>query len=243
MLYVNKLVGNMSHKQNKRMMKEQSMLKQNKDLLIEIATRDVKSVFAYFKTTRDGLSIKEAQKRIHVYGKNELASKRAILTDVLMKLGGMIPGFSKQRVCNENQCEIVTATVSRLEGCTIAGTNSESKIMKLPVEELVPGDMVFLSAGDTVPADVRIIYAENLLVDESLLTGKETNVEKFESCYHLERKRFIPLKRMKDYNPLQLENVCFKGTHIVNGTAKAVVVSTGKNTYSGLLHTCGNQTS
>ncbi|MEH7460366.1 cation-transporting P-type ATPase [Bacillus sp. JJ1127] len=242
MLYVNKLVGNMSHKQNKKVMKEQSMLKQNKDLLIEIATRDVKSVFAYFKTTRDGLSMKEAQKRIHVYGKNELSSKRAILSDVMMKLGGMIPGFAKQRVHNENQCEIVTVTVSRVEGCTTAGMNNESKIMKLPVEELVPGDMVFLSAGDIVPADVRIIYAEDLLVNESMLTGEETNVEKFESCYHLERKRFMPLKRMKDYNPLQLENVCFQGTHIVNGTAKAVVVSTGKNTYSGLLHTCCGQT-
>ncbi|MED4650370.1 P-type ATPase [Bacillus pseudomycoides] len=242
MLYVNKLVGNMSHKQSKRMKKEQSMLKQNKDLLIEIATRDVKSVFAYFKTTRDGLSIKEAQKRMHVYGKNELPSKRAILFDVMMKLCEMFPGFTKQRVHNQNQCEIVMVTVSRIEGCTTAEMNSESKIMKLPVEELVPGDMIFLSAGDTVPADVRIIFAEDLLVNESVLTGKETNVEKFESCYHLERKRFIPLKRMKDYNPLQLENVCFKGTHVVNGTAKAVVVSTGKNTYSGLLHTCCSQT-
>ncbi|PHE39181.1 magnesium transporter [Bacillus pseudomycoides] len=242
MLYVNKLVGNMSHKQSKRMMKEQSMLKQNKDLLIEIATRDVKSVFAYFKTTRDGLTIKEAQKRMHVYGKNELPSKRAILFDVMMKLCEMLPGFTKQRVHNQNQCEIVMITVSRIEGCTTAEMNSESKIMKLPVEELVPGDMIFLSAGDTVPADVRIIFAEDLLVNESVLTGKETNVEKFESCYHLERKRFIPLKRMKDYNPLQLENVCFKGTHVVNGSAKAVVVSTGKNTYSGLLHTCCSQT-
>ncbi|MEY8346731.1 cation-transporting P-type ATPase [Bacillus cereus] len=242
MLYVNKLVGNMSHKQSKRMMKEQSMLKQNKDLLIEIATRDVKSVFAYFKTTRDGLSMKEAQKRIHVYGKNELSSKRAILSDFMMKLGEIIPMFSKQCVHNEVEYEKVTITVSRVEGYTTAGMNGESKIMKLPVEELVPGDMVFLSAGDIVPADVRIIYAEDLLVNESMLTGKETNIEKFESCYHLERKRFIPLKRMKDYNPLQLENVCFTGTNIVSGTAKAVVVSTGKNTYSGLLHTCCNQT-
>lgn len=61
-----------------------------------------------------------------------------------------------------------------------------------------------------------------------MLTGNDASVEKFESCYHLERKRFIPLKRMKDYNPLELENVCFKGTYIVGGNAKAVVVSTGK---------------
>ncbi|MEC2560022.1 magnesium transporter, partial [Bacillus cereus] len=100
-----------------------------------------------------------------------------------------------------------------------------------------------LSAGDAVPADVRIIYADDLLVNESVLTGNEANIEKFESCYHLERKRFIPLKRMKDYNPLELENVCFKGSHIVSGNAKAIVVSTGKNTYSGILHTCCSRTS
>lgn len=88
-------------------------------------------------------------------------------------------------------------------------------MMNLPVQELVPGDMIFLSEGDTVPADVRIIYANDLLVNESALTGNDANIEKFESCYHLERKRFMPLKRMKDYNPLELENVCFKGTYIV----------------------------
>ncbi|EMA6341905.1 cation-transporting P-type ATPase [Bacillus cytotoxicus] len=235
MLHVNKLVGNTSHKQSKKEMKEQILLQQNKELLIEIATRDVKSVFVYFKTTRDGLSMKEAQKRIHVYGKNELSSKRTLLTDVIMKLGGMIPSFTKQR----EQCDVETVTVSRVEG----EMKRESKRINLPVAELVPGDIVFLSAGDTVPADVRIIYANDLLVDESMLTGKEANVEKFESCYYLERKRFIPLKRMKDYNPLQLENVCFKGTKVVSGTAKAVVVSTGKNTYPGLLHICCMQTS
>ncbi|MGN4423685.1 P-type ATPase [Bacillus cereus group sp. MYBK30-1] len=241
MLYANKTVGNTSYKPSKKPMKEQIMLQKNKDLLIEIATRDVKSVFAYFKTTRDGLSVKEAQKRIQVYGRNELISKRALLAEVMMKLSGMIPGFSKQNVNDELQCE--TVTVSRVAGCNVTGLNNELKMMKLPVQELVPGDMIFLSEGDTVPADVRIIYANDLLVNESVLTGNDASIEKFESCYHIERKRFIPLKRMKDYNPLELENVCFKGTYIVGGNAKAVVVSTGKNTYSGILHTCCGRTS
>jgi len=236
MLYVNKSVGNTTYKLSKKAMKEQTMLQKNKDLLIEIATRDVKSVFAYFKTTRDGLSMKEAQKRIQVYGRNELTSKRARIAEVMMKLSEMIPGLSKQNVSDELQCE--TVTVSRVEASSLTGLNNELKMMKLPIQELVPGDMIFLSEGDTVPADVRIIYANDLLVNESMLTGNDASIEKFESCYHLERKRFIPLKRMKDYNPLELENICFKGTYIVGGTAKAVVVSTGKNTYSGILHTC-----
>lgn len=241
MLYVNKSVGNTTYKLSKKAMKEQTMLQKNKDLLIEIATRDVKSVFAYFKTTRDGLSMKEAQKRIQVYGRNELTSKRARIAEVMMKLSEMIPGLSKQNVSDELQCE--TVTVSRVEASSLPGLNNELKMIKLPVQELVPGDMIFLSEGDTVPADVRIIYANDLLVNESMLTGNDASIEKFESCYHLERKRFIPLKRMKDYNPLELENVCFKGTYIVGGTVKAVVVSTGKNTYSGILHTCCGRTS
>ena len=201
------------------------MLQKNKDLLIEIATRDVKSVFAYFKTTRDGLSMKEAQKRIQVYGRNELTSKRALRRSN-DEAWWHDSRFSKQRVCDELQRE--TITVSRVECSSSTGLNSELKMMEIPVQELVPGDMIFLSAGDAVPADVRIIYADDLLVNESVLTGNEANIEKFESCYHLERKRFIPLKRMKDYNPLELENVCFKGSHIVSGNAKAIVVSTGK---------------
>ncbi|GLV63916.1 magnesium transporter [Bacillus mycoides] len=241
MLYANKTVGNTSYKLSKKSIKEQIMLQKNKDLLIEIATRDVKSVFAYFKTTRDGLSVKEAQKRIQVYGRNELISKRARIAEVMIKLSEMIPGLSKQNARDELQCE--TVTVSRVEASSLTGLNNELKMMKLPVQELVPGDMIFLSEGDTVPADVRIIYANDLLVNESMLTGNDASIEKFESCYHLERKRFIPLKRMKDYNPLELENVCFKGTYIVGGTAKAVVVSTGKNTYSGILHTCCGRTS
>ena len=50
-------------------------------------------------------------------------------------------------------------------------------MMEIPVQELVPGDMIFLSAGDAVPADVRIIYADDLLVNESVLTGNEASIE------------------------------------------------------------------
>ena len=89
--------------------------------------------------------MKEAQKRIQVYGRNELTSKE-LLAEVMMKLGGMIPGFSKQRVCDELQRE--TITVSRVECSSSTGLNSELKMMEIPVQELVPGDMIFLSAGD-----------------------------------------------------------------------------------------------
>ena len=78
-------------------------------------------------------------------------------------------------MCDELQRE--TITVSRVEYSSSTGLNSELKMMEIPVQELVPGDMIFLSAGDAVPADVRIIYADDLLVNESVLTGNEANIE------------------------------------------------------------------
>ncbi|MBL2179692.1 magnesium transporter, partial [Klebsiella pneumoniae] len=89
--------------------------------------------------------------------------------------GGIIPGFAKQRVCDELQRE--TITLSRVECSSSTGLNSELKMMEIPVQELVLGDMIFLSAGDAVPADVRIIYADDLLVNESVLKGNEESIE------------------------------------------------------------------
>lgn len=231
MLYVNKrdgMIDNVTHK-------GKEILQKNNEMLVEVAIRDVKSVYAYFKTTRNGLSVKEAKKRIAQYGKNERYANKKIMLAYMMKLIEKVSLFEKEA----NQSSAATSktvAVLRVVNDKANGVDSDSEMMNIPVEELVPGDVICLSAGDTVPADARIIYAKDLLVDESSLTGKEMLVEKYESCYHIEKKRFMPLKRIKDYNPLYLENLCYKGTHIVNGTAKAVVVSTGNNTYVELLH-------
>ena len=69
--------------------------------------------------------MKEAQKRIQVYGRNELTSKRACIAEVMMKLSEMIPGFSKQHVRDELQCEKIT--VSRVECSSVTGVNGELK--------------------------------------------------------------------------------------------------------------------
>lgn len=232
MLYVNKrdrIINNITHK-------GQEILQKNNEMLVEVAIRDVKSVYAYFKTTRNGLSVKEAKKRIAQYGKNKrYANKKIMLAYIMMKLIEKVNLFEKEA----NQTSTITSktvAVLRVVNDKANGVDTDSEMMNIPAEELVPGDVICLSAGDTVPADARIIYAKDLLVDESPLTGTEMLVEKYESCYHIEKKRFMPLKRIKDYNPLYLENLCYQGTQIVNGTAKAVVVSTGNNTYVELLH-------
>ena len=68
---------------------------------------------------------------------------------------------------------------------------------EIPIEELVPGDIISLSAGDIVPADVRILSAKDLFVNQSSLTGESLPVEKYEHCYHTENKHLLPKSTKK----------------------------------------------
>ena len=95
---------------------------------------------------------------------------------------------------------------------------------EVPIDTLVPGDVIQLSAGDMIPADVRLLTAKDLFINQSSLTGEALPVEKFSNTEQVQGK-----------DPLQLGNVCFMGTNVVSGTATAVVVLTGSDTYFGAL--------
>ena len=88
------------------------------------------------------------------------------------------------------------------------------------VEELVPGDLLKLSSGDMVPADVRFFETKDTFVDQASLTGESNPVEKFTNS--------------KGTEPItELPNIGFRGTNIVSGSAMAMVLSTGDETYFG----------
>ncbi|HEV7166299.1 MAG TPA: magnesium-translocating P-type ATPase [Gammaproteobacteria bacterium] len=95
---------------------------------------------------------------------------------------------------------------------------------QVPLDELVPGDLVQLSAGDMIPADVRLLSAKDLFINQAALTGESLPVEK--SATAIEE---------ATGSPLDLPNLCFMGTNVVSGTAIAIVVMTGANTYFGAL--------
>ncbi len=101
-----------------------------------------------------------------------------------------------------------------------------SQRLEIPVEDLVPGDVNWLSAGDIIPADVRILSARDLFINQSILTGESMPVEKFP----------MPAKETAR-NFLDFNNIAFMGSHVVSGTAKAVVVAIGigGHTYLGSL--------
>jgi Mg2+-importing ATPase len=98
-----------------------------------------------------------------------------------------------------------------------------------PISTLVPGDIVYLSAGDMIPADVRLLAAKDLFVSQAMLTGESIPVEK----YPLPPAK--PNKSPGSRNPLEQETACFMGTNVVSGTAIVVVGATGNATYFGAV--------
>ncbi len=96
---------------------------------------------------------------------------------------------------------------------------------EVDIKELVPGDIIVLSAGDMIPADCRIIQSKDLFVSQSMLTGESMPVEK----------RNIAIPDASDKSPLELENICFMGTNVESGSATAMIVTTGNQTYFGSL--------
>ena len=94
---------------------------------------------------------------------------------------------------------------------------------ELPIDGLVPGDIVHLSAGDMVPADLRLLAAKDLFVNQSALTGESMPVEKFAGA------------DVSAKTALEAGCLCFMGSNVVSGSATAVVAATGASTYFGAL--------
>lgn len=97
------------------------------------------------------------------------------------------------------------------------------KIIVINTKELVPGDIIYLESGETVPADIRILSCESLKVDESALTGESVPVQKSANVL----KENLILQEQK--------NMLFLGTSITNGKCTGIVISTGKNTEIGKI--------
>lgn len=112
-----------------------------------------------------------------------------------------------------------TATVRRR-----ASPDATPELTEIPMAQIVPGDIVQLSAGDMIPADLRLLDSRDLFVSQAALTGEALPVEKYDTCGADDAA-----------DPLDLPSICFMGTNVVSGTASAVVVSTGVHTYFGSL--------
>lgn len=133
--------------------------------------------------------------------------------------------FRSQRAVAQLQAMIRTqATVMRLHS-----DQSHATPRAIALTELVPGDLIRLSAGDMVPADVRLLSARDLFLNQSTFTGEAMPVEKRASAPPEERKK-TPNGRQRE-NPLAFSTMCLMGTSVISGTASALVVRTGKDTF------------
>lgn len=203
-------------------------------------------------TAGAGLTSEEAEKRLAHYGPNELVEKKR--TSFLQMLWAQINSFviwlligaavisallgdyveagaillivvlnAIMGIIQESRAEQSLAALKKL-AAPEAQVLRDGHRMSLPAPKLVPGDIVFIEAGNYIPADIRLLEAVNLSIDESSLTGESVPVKKNAEGVFLAD---IPLG--------DRENSAFMGTLVTYGRGKAVVTSTGMNTQLGLI--------
>ncbi|QTL98683.1 HAD-IC family P-type ATPase [Iocasia frigidifontis] len=211
----------------------------------------IEEIFSTLNTDIEGLSNKEAEKRLTKYGENKLSVKKErsklllffsqfkdILTIMLLVAStlslfigsyrdagimlaiviiNVIVGFAQ-----ENKAEAIMSSLKKLVQSP-AKVYRDKKIQKLKQEKIVPGDIVVLEEGDKTPADLRIIEAFNLRINEVSLTGESLPQEKHSNC-------------LKEESSLgDQANMAFLGTNVASGSAKGVVVRTGMETEMGKI--------
>jgi Mg2+-importing ATPase len=104
--------------------------------------------------------------------------------------------------------------------------NNTKTSIEVNISDLVHGDIVYLAAGDMIPADLRIVESKDLFVSQSSLTGESDAIEKFPDLLN---------NSAKTGSVVELDNICFMGSNVVSGSAIGVVFATGQSTYLGTI--------
>jgi Mg2+-importing ATPase len=138
-----------------------------------------------------------------------------IIITAMVMISGLLRFIQETRSGNE------AAKLSKMI-CTTACIERVSEGQtEIPLEDIVVGDIVYLSAGDMIPADVRVLSAKDLFVSQSALTGESEPVEK------------NGLVCDTAASPIDMQNLAFMGSNVISGSAKAVVVAVGNDTMLG----------
>jgi Mg2+-importing ATPase len=122
-----------------------------------------------------------------------------------------------------------TATVTRR-----ATALAHPEKQEIAMRDLVVGDIVSLQAGDMIPADIRLIQSRDLFISQAALTGEALPVEKYDTLGAVTEKS-AHAGSGDATDMLDMAHICFMGTNVVSGTATAIVIATGANTYFGSL--------
>ena len=219
----------------------------------EVLTLPVESVFNRLGTSATGLTAEEAEKRLDVYGTNDVAKKKersAVIEFLyhfrnplvlLLVVAATISGLLGEPVNATIIYVIVVASVTldyvqqyraekaaeelKKRVATTATVLRNGVKQDVGVSELVPGDIISLSAGDIIPADARVISAKDFFIDQSALTGESFPAEKMGES----------LKGKDTSSITNWNNYLFMGTSVISGTGMAVIVKTGPYTEYGAI--------
>ncbi|CAH8770613.1 magnesium-translocating P-type ATPase [Paenibacillus dendritiformis] len=231
--------------------------------LIQASISLEEDVMEEWHTRPQGLTDAEASARIGQYGKNQVAREKppAWYIQLLSSFGNpfilillFLAAFSYIAEQDIQAVLIISTmvtvsviitftqefrssrTAEKLSALVRTTTSvcRQGRRQEIDNELLVPGDIIYLSAGDMVPADVRLIAAKDVYAGESALTGEALPVEKFDALPQ-GISRLASANRSKAANALELTNIGYMGTNIISGTATAVVIATGSDTYFGSM--------
>ncbi len=218
----------------------------------ELVNLPINQVLERLSTSQHGLPQEEAVNRIEIFGNNEFSQrkKKTALFElihhlanpliIILLIAGLVSGLLGETI---NAAIILTiviisigldlfqeskaekaAELLKAKVATTATVLREGLKTEVKLSEIVPGDIILLSAGDIVPADSRVINAKDLFLNQSALTGESYPVEKQANP---SEKIGVAITGWTNY--------LFMGTSIVSGTGKAVVVKTGNKTEFGKI--------
>jgi Mg2+-importing ATPase len=136
-----------------------------------------------------------------------------------------IQEFRSNKSAQALRALVRTSTAVERAGDEYDPAGPATRRREIPMDELVPGDIVYLSAGDMIPADVRLLTAKDLFVGQSSLTGEALPVEKLDRA---EKPATPPAIT-------EIPTICFMGTSVVSGTATSLVIATGGSTSFGRM--------
>ncbi len=220
--------------------------------LVQSGRQEPAAVLTVMDTMEEGLTQEMAEARFAEFGPNAVAEEKGrsalirllkALVNPLVILLGVLSAVSfatgdwrggtvmalmvilgvSLRFIQEAKADAAAAKLKAMISVTATVVRAGREI-EIPLGELVPGDVVKLAAGDMVPADVRLLSSKDLFVTQSALTGESLPSEKH-----------APAETRAEISPIEFSNLCFLGTSVESGTARAVVVETGARTYFGTM--------
>ena len=225
--------------------------------LLELSGMEQNALFEKYQTDEEGLDPVQASDRLEEYGKNiidfgneknlAVRIKDAVINpfNIVLLVVAVITFITDVIMADEPSFAtfimlvaviIISATISFIQ--EEKSNNAAKKLQglitnkldvirngvetEIEIEEVVPGDIVKLASGDMIPGDVRFIETKDLFIDQSQLTGESNPVEKFTTSE-------------ANAGVTDLANIGFMGSNIVSGSAKAIILTTGGNTYFGSM--------